>query len=355
MSFTTGEKIRVSIFGQSHSPEMGVVIEGIPAGVKIDEEKLASFMARRAPGNDEFSTTRKEADKVKFVSGVTDGVTNGAPINGVIENTNTRGKDYSNLKDTPRPGHADFAAWAKFGDDRDVAGGGQFSGRLTATMCIAGGICKQLLEEKGIHIGAHIASVGNVEDDRFDAVTVNKNDFVADKPFPVLNDEKGEAMKEEIRNAKKDADSIGGTIECAITGIPAGVGDTLFGGWESKLSSAVFAIPAVKGIEFGRGFESSTLRGSENNDPFKMKDGEIVTSTNNHGGILGGISSGMPIVFRVAFKPTPSIGKEQESVPLSKKENTTLVINGRHDPCIVKRAVPCVEAVAAIVAANMVL
>lgn len=354
MSFQTGEKFKISIFGQSHSEEMGVVIENLPSGFEIDEEKLSAFMERRAPGRDAFSTTRKEADKVKFVSGITDGKTNGAPLCAIIENTNTRSKDYENLKDIPRPGHADFAAWSKFGDNRDVSGGGQFSGRLTAPICIAGGICKQILEEKGIYIGAHILSVGNKQDDRFDPVTVNKNDFVDQKPFPVINDEKGEAMKEEICRVKKEADSIGGVIECAITGVGAGVGDTLFGGWESKISSAVFAIPAVKGIEFGRGFEASTLLGSENNDAFRIKDGEIVTATNNHGGILGGISSGMPIIFRVAFKPTPSIGKEQESVSLSKKENTTLIINGRHDPCIVKRAVPCVEAVAAIVAANMI-
>lgn len=355
MSFVTGNKIRISLFGQSHSEAMGAVIDGLPSGFRIDEEKLATFMARRAPGNDEFSTTRKEGDKVRFVSGFTNGVTNGAPLCGIIENTNTRSKDYENLKDIPRPGHADFAAWSKFGDSRDVSGGGQFSGRLTATMCIAGGICKQLLEEKGIHIGAHIASIGDKKDDLFDAVNVSKDDFVGEKPFPVINDEKGEVMKDEIRLVKSEADSIGGTIECAITGVPEGIGDTLFGGWESNISSAIFAIPAVKGIEFGRGFEASTLSGSENNDAFRMKDGKIVTSTNNHGGILGGISSGMPIIFRVAFKPTPSIGKEQESVSLSKKENTTLVINGRHDPCIVKRAVVCVEAAAAIVAANMIL
>ncbi len=355
MSFVTGDKIRISLFGQSHSEAMGAVIDGLPSGFKIDEEKLAAFMARRAPGNDEFSTPRKEGDKVRIVSGITNGITNGAPLCGIIENTNTRSKDYENLKDIPRPGHADFAAWSKFGDNRDVSGGGQFSGRLTGAMCIAGGILKQLLEEKGIFIGAHIGAVGSVKDDLFDPCNVNKNDFVDRKPFPVLNDGKGEEMKAEILRAKKDSDSIGGIVECAIVGVPAGTGDTLFGGWESKISSAVFAIPAVKGIEFGRGFEAATLLGSENNDPFCVKKGQIVTTTNNHGGILGGISSGMPIIFRAAFKPTPSIGKEQKSVSLSQKENKTLVINGRHDPCIVKRAVVCVEAAAAIVAANMVL
>ena len=355
MSFTTGEKFKISIFGQSHSEAMGVVIDNLPSGIKIDEEKLSAFMLRRAPGRDKFSTTRKEGDRVKFVSGITQGVTNGAPLCAIIENTNTRSADYENLYDIPRPGHADFAAWSKYGDSRDVSGGGQFSGRLTAPLCIAGGIFKQLLEEKGIYIGAHIASIGSIKDDLFDSVNVNEKDFVGDKDFPVINNEKGERMQEEILSAKKDADSIGGTVECAITGVPAGIGDTFFGGWEGAISSAVFAIPAVKGIEFGRGFEAAALRGSENNDAFSIKDGKIVTDTNNHGGILGGISSGMPIIFRTAFKPTPSIGKEQKSVSLSRKEEVALVINGRHDPCIVKRATVCVEAAAAIAVANKVL
>lgn len=355
MSFVTGNKIKIEIYGHSHSDKIGVRIEGIPEGKKIDTEKLSEFMARRAPGRDEFSTPRKEADAVKFVSGVTDGVTNGEIIEGVIENTNTRSKDYGKLKDIPRPGHADFTAWCKYGDDRIVEGGGQFSGRMTAPLCIAGGICKQLLEEKGIFIGAHISSVGTVEDDCFDPCNVTRDAFVDGKPFPVLNDEKGEKMKEEIRAAKKDADSIGGTIECAIVGMPKGAGNTFFGGWEGSISSVVFAIPAVKGIEFGRGFDSARIRGSENNDAFIMKDGEIVTETNNHGGILGGIASGMPIIFKAAIKPTPSIGKEQKSVSFSKKENTTLVVEGRHDPCIVKRAVPCIEAAAAIAIAEKIL
>ena len=355
MSFVTGEKFKISIFGQSHSEKMGVVIDNLPSGFKIDEDKLAEFMARRAPGRDAFSTTRKEGDKVNFVSGITDGKTNGAPLCAIIENANTRSGDYENLRDIPRPGHADFAAWSKFGNSRDVSGGGQFSGRLTAPLCIAGGIFKQLLEDKGIYIGAHIASVGKIKDDLFDSVNVSEKDFVGNKAFPVINDQKGEEMKKEILDAKNDADSIGGSVECAITGIGAGVGNTFFGGWESVISSKIFAIPAVKGIEFGRGFDASELRGSENNDAFIIKDGKIVTETNNHGGILGGISSGMPIIFRVAFKPTPSIGKEQRSVSLSKMENTTLVIHGRHDPCIVQRATVCVEAAAAVAVADMLL
>ncbi len=347
MSFQTGNKIRISIFGKSHSEEIGVTIDGLPKGFKIDEEKLSSFMLRRAPGRDKFSTSRKEPDKVEIISHT--------PLRAIIRNTNKHSGDYDNLKGIPRPGHADFAAYSKYGIDYDMTGGGEFSGRLTAPLCIAGGICKQLLEEKGIHIGAHIASVGKTQDDLFNPVDVTPSDFVADKEFPVINDIKGEAMKEEILRAKSELDSIGGTVECAIVGVTAGVGNTFFGSWESAISSAMFAIPAVKGIEFGRGFEASKLRGSENNDAFTVKDGKVVTETNNHGGILGGITSGMPIVFKVAFKPTPSIGREQQTVSLSKMENTTLTIEGRHDPCIVKRAVPCVEAAAAIVTANIIL
>ena len=355
MSFDFGNKIRISIFGRSHSEEIGVTIDGLPKGFKIDEEKLSSFMLRRAPGRDKFSTTRKEPDRPEITSGVTDGVTNGETFRAVIKNTNKRSNDYDNLKGIPRPGHADFSAYSKYGTDYDMAGGGEFSGRLTAPLCIAGGILKQMLEEKGIHIGAHISSIVNVKDDRFSPTAVNKNDFVGDKEFPVINDARGEEMQKEILAAKETGDSVGGTIECAITGIPSGVGNTFFGGWESAISSAVFAIPAVKGIEFGRGFEASTLRGSENNDAFILDGDKVVTKTNNHGGILGGIASGMPIIFNVAFKPTPSIAKKQKSVDLNKMEETSIVITGRHDPCIVKRAVPCVEAAAAIAIANIIL
>lgn len=355
MSFSFGNKIKITIFGQSHSENLGVVMENLPSGFEIDTKKLDAFMERRRGGHDEFSTPRKESDIVKFVSGLSDGKTCGAPLCAIIENTNTKSKDYENLKDVPRPGHADFAAWAKWGDARDVSGGGQFSGRLTAAMCIAGGILIQLYEKQGVHIGAHISSVGNVNDDPFNSVNITKNDFVGHKPFPAINDEKGELMKEEIRRAKADGDSIGGTIECAICGLAPGLGDTLYGGLESRISSAVFAIPAVKGIEFGIGFKASQMRGSENNDAFYMKDNQIVTKTNNHGGILGGITSGMPVIFRAAFKPTPSISSPQQSVSFSKKENTVLEIKGRHDPCIVKRATVCVEAAAAIAIADILI
>ena len=356
MSFSFGNKIKVTVFGQSHSEKIGVVIDGLEAGIVIDEARLQKFMARRAPGNDEFSTARKETDTVHFLSGIVDGKTCGAPVCAVIENKDMRSSDYNELKDVFRPSHADFAAWAKFGDSRDEAGGGQFSGRMTAALCIAGGIFIQLLEKKGVYIGAHIDSIAGISDKHFDPVCVTKNDFPSQKAFPVIDDNKGELMKKAIIEAKEEKDSVGGVIECAICGMEAGFGDALFGGIEGKISSAVFAIPAVKGIEFGSGFKGTELLGSQNNDEYEINEDDTVrTKTNNHGGILGGISSGMPIIFRTAIKPTPSIGKPQRSVNISKKENTVLEIKGRHDPCIVGRATPCIEAAAAIAIADMIL
>lgn len=349
MSFSFGDNIKVTVFGQSHSAAMGVVIDGLPAGFAPDTDRLAEFMSRRAPGRDKLSTPRTEADSVKFVSGLVDGKTCGAPICAMIENTNTRSADYEELKDIPRPGHADYAAWAKFGGSRDVSGGGQFSARLTAPLCIAGGLCMQLLEKEGIFVGAHIASIGNVHDLRFDPVRVSPQDFPNGKAFPVLDDEKGAQMQRLILEARAEGDSIGGTVECAVCGMKPGLGNALFGGIEGKISAAVFAVPAVKGIEFGSGFSASEKHGSENNDAFEIRaDGEIATVTNNHGGILGGISSGMPIIFRAAFKPTPSIAKTQQSVSLSNRKNVALNIKGRHDPCVVKRGTVCIEAAAAI-------
>lgn len=357
VSCNFGNKIKISIFGQSHSEAIGVVIDGLPAGFKIDLDKTAAFMARRAPGNSDLATPRKEADAVKIISGVVEGVTCGAPLCAVIENTNTRSGDYSKLRIMPRPSHSDFAAMMKHGGFNDIRGGGNFSGRLTAPLCFAGAVCMQMLEEKGIRIGAHISSIGKVQDIRFDPVNVNNNDFdsLLAKPFPVISDKQGELMRKEILDAKAESDSVGGTIECAVIGLPAGIGDPIFDGMENRISAAVFGIPAIKGIEFGSGFEGSTLRGSQNNDPFTVQDGKIATVTNNHGGILGGITSGMPLVFRCAVKPTPSIGKEQQTVNTETGAAESLVIGGRHDPCIVPRAVPCIEAAAAVVIADYLL
>ena len=351
MSFEIGNKIKYTVFGQSHSEAIGIVIEGLPCGYKPDMEVISEFMLRRAPGRDRLSTQRKEADKVKIVSGLNEnGELCGAPLCLIIENTDTKSKDYSDIKACPRPGHSDYTAYVKYNGHNDIRGGGQFSGRLTAPLCAAGAIAKEILKEKGIHIGAHISSVHGISDDAFDPVTSDYKCFdeISKKDFPVISDEKGKLMKAEIEKARDLCDSVGGTIECKITGLDAGFGSDKGDSIESKLSGIMFSVPAVKGIEFGAGFEAANLYGSQNNDEFYY-DGDIVkTYTNNHGGILGGISSGMPIIFKVAIKPTPSIFKEQKTVNLSTKENTVLSIKGRHDPCIVQRAVPVIEACAAL-------
>ena len=334
--------IELSIFGQSHSPAIGVTVSGLPAGFAIDMDELSSFLARRAPGQNAWSTPRKEADVPEFLSGLVGNVTCGAPLCAVIRNTNTRSQDYNNLIDIPRPGHADYTAQVKYGGFQDVAGGGHFSGRLTAPLCIAGGICKQLLKQQGISVMARIDAIAGIED------TSAFDTSVADKQFPVTDDAMGEQMKAAIAQARAEEDSVGGIIRCQILGAPTGLGEPMFGGLENKISQLVFAIPAVKGIEFGLGFGAAALRGSENNDAYRMENGRVVTETNHCGGILGGISNGMPIVFRAAIKPTPSIGKTQASVCLRTGQNTELNIHGRHDPCIVPRAVPCMEAAAAI-------
>lgn len=350
MSSCWGQNIRISIFGQSHSQAIGVIIDGLPAGFRIDQEALCAFMARRAPGQNKLSTSRSEADTPEFVSGLVDDVTCGAPICILIHNTNTRPADYAELKDAPRPGHADYTAEVKYHGFQDPTGGGHFSGRLTAPLCAAGGICLQLLAEHGIFIGAHIQSITGISDIKFDPVTVSKTEFekLTYAPLTVIDPKAGEAMEQAILDAKKAGDSVGGIIECAVVGLPVGLGDPMFDGMENRISSLVFGIPAVKAIEFGNGFESATLRGSENNDPFIIDGENIRTKTNHHGGILGGITSGMPLIFRAAIKPTPSIATPQQTVSLSAHTEKELQIRGRHDPCIVPRAVPVIEAAAAL-------
>ena len=342
MSSVYDGNLTVSIFGQSHAPAIGVTIDGLPAGLPVDLDALGRFLRRRAPGQNVWSTPRKEADLPEFLCGLKDGRTCGAPLTAIIRNTNTRSGDYENLMDIPRPGHADYTAQVKFGGAQDAAGGGHFSGRLTAPLCIAGGLCLQVLARQGVRVRARIVSIGTVTDDAaFDAP-------VDEKPFPAVSDEAAAAMQAQIAQAKAEQDSVGGVIECTAEGVPAGLGGALFGGMESRISTAVFGIPAVKGIEFGAGFASARLRGSENNDEFCINGGRIETRGNNCGGILGGITDGMPLVFRAAVKPTPSIAKPQRSVDLHTFEETTIEIHGRHDACIVPRAVPCVEAAAAI-------
>ena len=301
-----GECLRLEIFGQSHAESVGMTLEGVPAGARVDLDALLRFMQRRAPGRSEYATARREAD--------------GTPITAVIRNTDVRPRDYDALRTVPRPGHADYSAWLRYGSI--PTGGGEFSGRMTAPLCIAGGICLQLLENEGVSIRARVNEIGGAHDEK--------------------------AMHDKIMQAKAEGDSVGGVIECVAEGVPAGLGGALFGGMESRISAVVFGIPAVKGIEFGAGFASTRLLGSENNDEFCINDGRIETRGNNCGGILGGITDGMPLVFRAAVKPTPSIAKPQRSVDLHTLEETTIEIHGRHDACIVPRAVPCVEAAAAI-------
>ena len=353
MSSTYGENLKLSIFGQSHGPAIGMTLDGIPAGLPVDTEKLQTFLNRRAPGQNNWSTPRKEEDAPEFLAGILDGYTCGAPIAAVIHNKNTRSGDYENLKSCPRPGHADYTAQIKYGGFQDAAGGGHFSGRLTAPLCIAGGLCKQWLEELGIRIGAHILAIGECGDQYFDPMDPEIESV--DPDFPVLDPEAGKAMREWIAQARAAGDSVGGIVECAVTGLPAGIGEPMFGGVESKIAQIVYGIPAVKGLEFGIGFDCACVPGSSSNDDFTILDGKIVTETNNAGGILGGITNGMPLIFTTAIKATPSIACAQKSVHLGTLEETELHIKGRHDPCIVPRAVPVVEAAAAIAIYDLLL
>lgn len=355
MSSTYGEHLKLSIFGQSHGPSIGMVLDGIPAGLKVDMLQLQQFMDRRAPGQGEYATARKEVDAPKFISGLVDGYTCGAPIAAVIHNKNTRSSDYDNLKSCPRPGHADYAAQIKYNGFQDCAGGGHFSGRLTAPLCIAGGLCKQWLAQQGIDIAAHIVSIGGIADDPVYLDWIKPDFSIIQKDFPVINPQAGQLMRQKIAQAKADGDSVGGLIECIATGVPAGLGGPLFGGMEGKLAHILYGIPAVKGVDFGSGFTGSYLLGSENNDQYAIEDGKIVTLTNNSGGILGGITTGMPLVMQVAVKPTPSIAKPQQTVNLNNMTAQPLCVQGRHDPCIVPRAVPVVEAAVAIALYDTIL
>ena len=350
MGSTWKNHISVSIFGQSHGAAIGVTLDGIPAGEEINFDELNAFMQRRAPGRFPWATSRKEADIPEFLSGIVKGKTCGAPITAIIRNTNTRSSDYSNIQTVPRPGHADYTAYVKHGKFADLSGGGHFSGRLTAALCIAGGICIQILKRQGIFIGAHVFSVGSVQATHFNPVNISEaqlQDLWA-MDMPVLDSQFVPPIIEEIEKAKKANDSVGGSIECAAIGLPAGLGSPIFDGMENKISQLVFSIPAVKGIEFGFSPLNSNIYGSNNNDPFYVDGNTVKTKTNNHGGILGGITSGMPLIFKASIKPTPSIGQEQQSIDLNTLEPATLTIKGRHDPCIVPRAVPCMEAALAI-------
>ena len=357
MSSVIGNKIRLSVFGESHGEAIGCVIDGLPSGIKLDTDKINKEMSRRAPGRDKTATARRESDTPHILSGVLNGVTTGAPLAMIIENTNTKSGDYGNLMTVPRPGHSDYPAYVKYGGNNDIRGGGHFSGRLTAPMVFAGAIAKQILEEKGIKIGAHISKIGAVCDKNFDKNDISQEllEELSNDAFATISAEKELEMRAVIENARLQGNSVGGIIECAATGVPVGVGANIFDTVESRLSAALFGVPAVKGVQFGEGFGFAEMLGSEANDGYEIRDGKVCLTSNNNGGVLGGMTSGAPIVFSVVLKPTPSISVPQKSVNLQTMENETLVVNGRHDPCVVPRAVPVIEAVTAFVLLDMMM
>lgn len=340
-----------TIFGESHGPAIGVVLEDLPSGVPMDMDFIATELRRRATGNSPLSTPRKEADQVEVLSGVFEGKTTGTPLCMMIRNGDQHSKDYAAIRYLARPGHADLTGFVRYGGYNDYRGGGHFSGRLTAPLVAAGAVAKLILRENGVQAAAHIAAVGSVWDTPIDPVHPDMAALTAcgQKPFPVLSDTKGEQMQTLILEAKSQLDSIGGVIECAVTGLPMGLGAPDFDrNAETEFARQLFAIPAIKGLEFGDGFGLAALRGSQANDPWTMEDGVPVTTSNHNGGILGGITTGMPLLFRVAVKPTPSIAQPQHTIDMSAQRDAEITVQGRHDPCIVHRAVPVVEAAAAL-------
>lgn len=355
MSANWGKNIELSLFGESHGKAIGIVIGNLPAGITLDFESIKKDLARRAPGKNKMSTARKEKDEVEIMSGVIDGVTTGAPLVGMIYNSDQHSKDYSYLKELMRPGHSDYSAYEKYHGFNDVRGGGHFSGRLTAPIVFAGAIAKQILKEKGILVGAHIQSIKDVYDESFGVdVCEEMLEDLLQKEYPTINDEVFVKMQEVIEKARVHQNSVGGMIECAIINVPAGIGNPFFDSIEAHLSQLLFSIPAVKSVSFGLGEKICELYGSEANDSYYYDEGRVKTKTNHNGGILGGISNGMPIVFRVGIKPTPSISLKQETINVKTKENSMLEIKGRHDPCIVPRAIVVVEAMAALGILDMV-
>lgn len=357
MSGTWGKMLEVSIFGESHGKGIGIVINGMPVGHEIDYDYIKKDMRRRAPGTSELSTPRAEKDEFQILSGVFEDTITGAPIAAVIMNSDTKSKDYSNIQYNMRPGHGDFPGYIKYKGFNDYRGGGHFSGRITAPLVFAGSLAKQILNKNGINITAHISSIGEVEDERFSPCEIKESlmEELRDKNFPVIDDEKGKIMQEVILKAKSEGDSVGGTVEVAVTGVPVGLGNPFFDSAESHLSSMMFSVPSVKGIEFGAGFDITKMKGSEANDPYYMEGDSVKTSSNNNGGITGGISNGMPIVFRVAIKPTSSISIKQNTINVQDMQDTELEVHGRHDPCIAHRAVPVLEAAAALAVLDLML
>ena len=342
-----------TIFGESHGPAIGVTLTGVPTGLELDWAAIEKDMARRAPGKSPLATARKEADQVQVLSGVFEGKTTGSPLCAMIANTDTRSADYSKTRDLARPGHADYPAHVRYQGFNDYRGGGHFSGRLTAPLVFAGAIAKQILAQRGITVGAHISSIYGVNDEALEDWDTLKG--VADKDFPVLNDEKGQEMQEAILEAKEEQDSVGGSIECGVFGLPAGYGSPDFGeNAEGIFSQYLFAVPAVKAVAFGAGTAFSLMRGSEANDPLYVdENGNVGAEQNCAGGINGGITNGMPLVFEVTMRPTPSIARTQFTIDMSRMENAQLELQGRHDPCVVPRAVPVIEAAAAMAACQL--
>ncbi|HHV65298.1 MAG TPA: chorismate synthase [Peptococcaceae bacterium] len=357
MSGVWGENIKLSIFGESHGRGIGIIISGLPAGLELDLDFLKKELSRRKPGSSMLSTARNEEDEFIILSGYFNGKTNGSPLSFLIENKDQKSGDYEELKETPRPGHADYPAWVKYSGFNDYRGGGHFSGRLTAPLVLAGAIAQQILAQRQIVIGSHILGIGEIREEKFDPVRINQATIKGLKAskFPVLDEAKGLLMQEKILQVKEEKDSLGGILETAVLGLPVGVGSPFFDSVESKLAHLLFAIPAVKGVEFGSGFELTKMRGSQANDQFSMQNGQVTTTTNHSGGIQGGLTNGMPLIFRTAFKPTPSIGLAQRTVHLVKKEEVEIKIKGRHDPCIVPRAVPVVEGVAALALLDLII
>ena len=354
MSSRIGRMLSVQIFGESHGAAVGVTIDGLPAGLKLDMEKLNAFVQRRAARSD-IATARREADIPHVLSGLWDDITTGQPLTAIFENGDTHSSDYSFLPDRPRPGHADYPAIMRSLGNDDLRGSGHHSGRLTLPYVFAGGVAMQLLETQGIRIAAHVFQLGDGEADSISWVNPDMDALFEchKRAIPTVDPAIGERMQATILKVKEQQDSIGGIVECVATGVPAGLGSPFFEGVESVMANYLFAIPAVKGVEFGAGFTAAFMRGKGYNDPYTMKDGKVITTRNNAGGLLGGITNGMPIIARAAFRPTPSISREQQTVSLGAKEDTTLTVHGRHDPCVVVRAVPVVESAAALALAEV--
>lgn len=348
MSATWKNNIEITIFGESHGKGVGVVIGNFPSGVQLDEAFIESEMNRRRPGSSKLGTPRNEEDKVEIMSGVLDGITTGAPIMAMIFNKDTRSHDYLNLKKQMRPGHSDYSAFIKYNGFNDVRGGGHFSGRLTAPIVFVGALCKQVLKQRGIEVVSHVKSVGDIYDACFDSVIDSSLvEGLKSQAFPLINEDLYDSMEQLILDVKQSGDSIGGQVECSVIGLDAGLGEPFFESIESKLATLIFSIPGVKGLHFGN-VDCNEMQGSACNDGYCFDGDEVMTTSNHNGGIVGGITNGMPVTFTVSVKPTPSISLEQDSIDVETRQNTKIKIQGRHDPCIVPRAVVVVEAMSAI-------